>query len=213
MRMWRSTPPFSAQANKILLRQKLVDASEAVFRRDLAGAAKMYDSAVELVGQIGANNCAEEAAQAVSGFSGVRLKLAEQARQRGEYREVDAQLMRILKVDPKNPQALALKAANDKTLKELEGQIPSADAVKEATKAQAEKVKASTLVQNAQVLLEAGRLDDADAELNRALKIDPQSVAALRYKDLVREARYKISRGRHQSGQWQTYFGSCRSLE
>ena len=47
------------QANKILLRQKLVDATEAVFRRDLVGAAKTYDSAVELVGQIGANNCAE----------------------------------------------------------------------------------------------------------------------------------------------------------
>ena len=46
------------------------------------------------------------------------------------------------------------------------------------------------------MLLEAGDLDEADAELNRALKIDPQSAAAFRYKDLVREARYKISRGR-----------------
>lgn len=184
------------QANKILLRQKLGDAAEALQRRDLPAAAKIYDSAVELVGQIGANNCAEEADQAVRGFSEVRLKLAEVARQRGDYRDVDAQLTRILKVDPKNQQALALKTANDKMLNELKGQIPSADALKEASKARAERVDASTLVQNAKVLREAGRLDEADAELDRALKIDPQSTAALRYKDLVKEDRYKISRGR-----------------
>src|SRR6188768_3188940 len=59
-------------ANKILLRQKLTEASEALARHDLNGAAKIYDSAVELVGQIGANNCEAEAEQAVRGFSSVR---------------------------------------------------------------------------------------------------------------------------------------------
>lgn len=184
------------QANKILLRQQLADAADAVQRRDLPAAAKIYDSSVELVGQIGVNNCAEEAAQAVSGFSGVRLKLAEIARQRGQYREVDAQLVRILKVDPKNQQAIALKAANDKTLNELKGQIATDETYKEAAKAREEKVSASTHVQNAKLLLESGRLDEADAELDRALSIDPQSTAALRYKNLVKEDRYKISRGR-----------------
>lgn len=183
------------QANKILLRQKLADAAEAVQRRDLPAAAKIYDSAVELVGQIGENNCADEAAIAVSGFSAVRLKLAEEARQRGQYREVNTQLTRVLKVDPRNAQAIALKAANDKTLNELKGQIASDDTYKEAAKAREEKITASTHVQNGKLLLEAGRLNEADAELDRALSIDPQSTAALRYKNLVKEARFKISRG------------------
>jgi general secretion pathway protein D len=185
-------------ANKILLRQKLAEANEAVARRDLASAAKLYDAAVELVGQIGANNCEVEAEQAVRGFAGVRLQLAEAARRRGDYREADVQLRRVLKVDPTNPVAIAAKAANDKTLHEQRGQIPTEAAVKDAAKAQAERVDANTHVQNARVLLEAGRLDQADEELNQALKIDPQNRSALRYKDLVRNTRYQISRSRQE---------------
>ena len=52
-------------ANKILLRQKLAEASDAMARRDLTGASRIYDSAVELVDQIGAANCQDEAAQAM----------------------------------------------------------------------------------------------------------------------------------------------------
>lgn len=185
-------------ANKILLRQKLADAGDTLARRDLTGAAKIYDAAVELVGQIGANNCEAEAEQAVRGFAGVRLQLAEQARKRDDYREVEVQLNRVLKVDPKNPAAIAAKAQNDKTLKELAGFIPSNDALKEAAKGQAERTDANTLVQNARVLLEAGRLDEADVELNRALKLDPQNRPALRYKDLVRNKRYQMSRTRQE---------------
>ncbi len=185
-------------ANKILLRQKLTEASEALARHDLNGAAKIYDSAVELVGQIGANNCEVEAEQAVRGFSSVRLELAERARKRDNYREVDTQLKRVLKVDPKNPAALAAKAENDKTLKELAGFIPTSDALKEADEARAAKTEANTHVQNAKVLLDAGELTGAENELIQALQKDPQNRPALRYKDLVRAQRYQMARARQE---------------
>jgi hypothetical protein len=44
------------EANLILLRQKLDEGQEAVARRDLVSAAKIYDAAVGLVEQIGPNN-------------------------------------------------------------------------------------------------------------------------------------------------------------
>ncbi|MGC3959313.1 MAG: hypothetical protein QM813_15635 [Verrucomicrobiota bacterium] len=91
---------------------------------------------------------------------------------------------------------MAAKAANDKTLKELAGFIPSKDALDEAAKAKVTKTDANTHVQNARVLLEAGKLDEADLELNQALQKDPQNRPALRYKDLVRNQRYQMSRSR-----------------
>ena len=44
------------------------------------------------------------------------------------------QLTRIPQSEPKNQQALAAKAANDKTLKELAGQIADDSVLKEASK-------------------------------------------------------------------------------
>lgn len=187
------TAAVHREANKILLRQKLEEASAAVAGRDMASAAKLYDAAVELVGQVGASNCELEADEAVRGFSAVRLQLAEQARQRRDYREVDVQLNRILKVDPKNPQALAAKKENDKTLSELRGQIPTDAAVKDGKKGKEEEIDSNTHVQNARVLLEGGRLDQADQELDLALKLNPNNGSALRYKELVRNRRYQIS--------------------
>jgi len=183
-------------ANKILLRQKLIDASDAVARRDLVGAARTYDTAVELVDKIGASNCPEEASRAVTGFSSVRLQLAEQARKHEDYREVNTQLTRILKVDPQNPRAIAMKQENDKTLAQLRGQLPTPEALADAQKGKEERIDANTYVQNAKVLREAGKLDDAEAELKRALSIDPQNTTALHYADLIRQDRYVISRAK-----------------
>ncbi|HNQ73397.1 MAG TPA: hypothetical protein PKN95_07310 [Verrucomicrobiota bacterium] len=180
-------------ANKILLVQKLEEASRAVANRDLGNAAKLYDAAVSLVDQIGAVNCELEAGEAIRGFAGVRLQLAELARKRGDFREVDVQLNRILKVDPKNSQALLAKQQNDKTLRELRGQIPTDAAVSEARKGQEALVESNTHVQNARVLLESGRLDQAEAELDQALQLVPGNPSALRYKELLRNQRYQIS--------------------
>ena len=151
------------EANLILLRQKIEEGQQAVARRDLVSAAKIYDAAVGLVEQIGPNNAGREAAAALQGFSSVRLQLAEAARRRGDYREVQTQLALILKADPKNPSAVVAKSANDKTLAELAGVIPTPEVISDAKAERANKITASTHVSNARVLLEAGKMDTTPA--------------------------------------------------
>src|SRR5215475_9749323 len=79
------------QANRIALRQRLVDAAAAQERHDLPAAAKLYDDAWSLVQNIG-SNVEPEAAQTRAGLSAVRLELAHQAQHRGDYREADIQI-------------------------------------------------------------------------------------------------------------------------
>ena len=97
-------------ANLLLLRQKLQDARAAAVRNDLPTAATLYDNAVELANKIGPSNAQAESAAAVQGLSAVRLRLADTARKRGDWREVETQLNRVLKEDPRNPVALQMKA-------------------------------------------------------------------------------------------------------
>jgi hypothetical protein len=93
------------QADTIVLRQKLADAQSASLRGDLPGAAKFYEDAYTLVGQIGSGIDAEKA-QTVSGLISTRLELARQAQGVGDLHEADTEVNRALKVDPQNPPAL-----------------------------------------------------------------------------------------------------------
>ena len=86
-------------ANLILLRQKLAEAQQAVTANNLPVAARLYDNAVELVGKIGVVNAKPEAAEAVQGLASVRLQLAAAASKRGDWREVQTQINRVLAVD------------------------------------------------------------------------------------------------------------------
>jgi len=94
------------QANTILLRQKLADAQVAQSRQDLPVAVKLYEDAYTLVEGIG-DRVSPEAATTVAGLTSVRLELARAAQKRDELNEVRKQLTRVLKVDPKNKQAIA----------------------------------------------------------------------------------------------------------
>ena len=186
-------------ANLLLLRQKLADARVAFTQRDLTAAATLYDNAVVLVNKIGADNAQAESAEALQGLATVRLQLADQAIKRGDWREAETQISRVLKEEPKNPQALQMKAANDKILAENAGLMPSKDALQEVASSRTNHVESNTLVQDAAVLLEAGKLDEADAKLKEAIRLNPQNRAAYYYSDLVKEHRFRISSQRHES--------------
>jgi tetratricopeptide (TPR) repeat protein len=54
-------------------------------------------------------------------------------------------------------------------------------------------VEAATLVQDGKVLLEMGKLDQAEAKLRKALDLDPQNNAAAYYLSLVHEARLNVA--------------------
>jgi beta-lactamase regulating signal transducer with metallopeptidase domain/type II secretory pathway component GspD/PulD (secretin) len=62
-----------------------------------------------------------------------------------------------------------------------------------------QKVKAHALVQDGKLLYEMGKLDEAEAKLEEAIRIDPQNQAAAYYLNLVKEARQKTTGG---LGQW-----------
>lgn len=178
------------QADTIVLRQKLGEAQTAMARKDLPGAAKLYEDAYTLVQQIGAGIDAEQT-QTVDGLTSVRLSLAREASKRGDLREANVQVTRVLKVSPKDPSALAFKQENDRALAAQYPMLPNDDVVEQLRPVQQEHVDASKLVQDGRLLLEYGKLEEAEAKLNQALKLDPSSRAAAYYRDLVKDARQR----------------------
>ena len=177
------------QANRINLRNKLVDARSAQDRGELAAAAKLYDEAWELVQRIGAGVDAE-AAQVKEGLAQTRMELAQRAQNRGELREAKAQVSDVLRVDPANAAAQEFNRNNEKLLTERRGKMPSEEVVNRVPAILEEKVKTGTLVQDGKLLFELGKLDEAEAKLQRAIKADPLNQAAYYYLNLIRERRF-----------------------
>ena len=179
------------QANVITLRQKLAQAGEAEARKDLVAAAKLYGNAYELVQSIGPGEGIEaETAQTIAGVASVRLELARQAQKRGDLPEAKTQVDQVLKVDPQNTVAIEFKRLNDKALEEMAGRIPSDAARERVASARTNRIAAMTKVTDGRILLEAGKLDDAEAKFKEAMTMDPENRAAFYYLNLVKEARF-----------------------
>ncbi len=178
------------QAETIVLRQKLADAVAAEGRKDMVGAAKLYEDAYALVQRIGAGIDAE-AEQAKKGLSQLRLTLAEDAAKRGDWKEADVQVTRALKVNPQDPKALEFKQKNDKTLAAQYPNMPHPEVEALVAPTKKEREEAAKLVQDGKLLLELGKLDEAEAKLREANKIAPDNNAAPYYMDLVKDARHK----------------------
>ena len=178
------------QANIIVLRQKLADAQAAQAGQDLGAAAKLYNTCYDLVRSIGPNGIEAETSQVVSGLTTVRMELARRARGDGNFKESETQVKAVLAVDPKNVAALELQKANTKSLNDLRGQIPDAATQERVALAQNDKIEASTLAHDGQILFEAGKLDEAVVKLKAALKLNPDSEAAEYYLNLIQQARY-----------------------
>jgi len=184
------------QANTIVLRGKLAEASHANQSGDIVTAAKLYQESCELVQQIG-SGIDPEAAQAVSGLATTRLTLAKQDQANGDLRDAATQAQQVLNVDPKNPDALAFKKQNDQMLAALKGQIPSPAALDQAAQVAAQKTDAGTLVQDGKLLYEMGKLDDAEAKLSQALVLNPDDPAAFYYLNLIQQGRFAREAAMH----------------
>jgi general secretion pathway protein D len=178
------------QANHITLRQKLEDARVAQVRHDLPAAAKLYDAAWDLVQKIG-SGVDDEAQQTRAGLAEVRLELAREAQHRGDLREAGIQVDDVLRVDRTNPAAIEFKRSNNVLLAEMAGKMPSEEAHARVPDIAKEKITAATLVQDGKLFYEMRKLDEAEAKLRAAMKMDPENQAAYYYMNLVREARYQ----------------------
>jgi len=131
-----------------------------------------------------------EKKEMIEGLSEVRLELAHQAQARGDLGEADVQVNRVLRIDPKNEDAQKFKLDNDKKIAEHAGKQPSKAVVSQLPEIKAEQVKTSILVQDARFLMEMGRLDEAEAKLNQAVKENPEHQAAFYYLTLIKERRF-----------------------
>jgi tetratricopeptide (TPR) repeat protein len=185
------------QANTILLRQKLVDAKTAGTRGDLLGAAKLYEDAYALVQEIN-SGIDSETAQTISGLISVRLVLARQAQGNGDLHEADTEVSRALKIDPRNVTAIEFKRQNDQMIEASRGRVPDVQTVESVRElAKNQLPEAATLVQDGKLLYEAGKLEEAQAKLEQALKLDPDNEGAFYYINLIQQASIEREEHKH----------------
>lgn len=178
------------QADTIVLRQKISEAKALAQRNDVIGAAKTYQEAVSLAQEIGPAGIEAESQQAISGLTTASLSLAKDAQSRGDYLEAATRVQQVLKADPKNPQAVAFKAQNDQMIAATKGRRPDPATLEMIPAINKQKTDAATSVQDAKLLYEMGKLDEADEKLAQALKLDPDNTGAYYYQNLVKQARY-----------------------
>jgi hypothetical protein len=143
------------QANIIELRRTLDGAAVLTREGDLPGAALQYERALDLVRDIGIG-VERETKDAIIGLSAVRLQLAEQARRNANYAEADAQVSRVLKVDPRNVAAQKLKREIDVAQAERRGKVPSQEILDRIPAGREDAIATSTLVQDGRMLIEMG---------------------------------------------------------
>src|ERR1035437_10304138 len=94
--------------------------------------AKLYQESVTLAQQIG-SGIDVETQQAVAGLTSTRLALARDAQSRNDLHEADAQVLQVLKADPKNGAAIAFKQRNDQMIVAMKGRTPDAARSEEHT--------------------------------------------------------------------------------
>ena len=184
------------QAETLTLRQKLMDAKSAISRGDLEGAAKLYDEAWELVKQIG-SGIPEETQQTESGLAATRLELARRAENQGDLITATMHVNDVLRMDPQNADALALKQQIEQMTVKLRGQIPDQKTLQQVPYILNDQTNANTLVRDGKLLYEMGKLEDARAKLEEALKLDPDNEGAYYYLNLITQADYERQELRH----------------
>ena len=177
------------QARIILLRNTLADAQALQAQGDLAAAAKEYEKAWDHVQNIGVT-IDRERAETLRGMTEVRMELARKAQARGDLEEASKQVERVLRLDPRNTVAQNFKEENDKRVQERLGREPSRAVLERVPEVQRERVNTSILVNDARLLMEMGKLDEAEAKLIQATKEDPEHRAAFYYLTLIKERRF-----------------------
>ena len=183
------------QAARISLRQKLDQALAAEQRKDLPAAAKFYDQAWELVEFVGPDTIPQETQQTVAGLTAVRMQMARDEQSHGNYKEAQINVSDVLRVNPHDPEALAFDADNRRLIQQQAGQIPDDATLAEIPRVQSNKVAAATLVQDARLLFQLRKLDEAEVKLKEAMRLDPASTTAYYYYNLIEQERRKQAAG------------------
>lgn len=178
------------QAQTETLRENLNRAADLDKRNDLNGAALVYEQCLGIVKDLGGVGVQPEYNRAIAGLTSVRLRLAKAANQRYDFPEADRQMDALLKVDPKNAAAFEFKRYNNEVAEAAKGRLPSPETLAKIPEVQNTKITVGTMVQDGKLLFEMRKLDDAEAKLREAIRLDPDNKAAYYYMNLIQEARY-----------------------
>jgi type II secretory pathway component GspD/PulD (secretin)/tetratricopeptide (TPR) repeat protein len=180
------------EALKRDLDAKLTQAADAQRRAAINEAARLYTEALDIAKKVKAGPGAESQYYlSLDGFTQTRLVLAEQAQRAGNYAAADDQFALILREDANNQAVLALRKENDALRVKNAGRRPDDATIARIPVIITNKIDASTLVQNGKVYLEAGRLDEAEANVRKALELDPSNRPASYYLSLITDQRYR----------------------
>lgn len=178
------------QATLTLLEEVLKRAAALQKDGNLGEAATLYEESLKLVHRLGDNGVEAQKRQALAGLTATRLGIARQNFERQQFPEADKQADELLKFDPQNKEAKAFKAYNADVAARTRPFMPSKETLAEVPKVKAEKEEVSILVQDAKLLYELRRLQEAEAKLKDAIKRDPANSAAYYYMNLIKEASY-----------------------
>lgn len=177
------------QADTLQLKKVLAEAHRAQAKLDFTRAAQLYEDAYNLVQKVGVG-IDRERQDTIGGMATVRLQLAEEARKRSDFTEANQQVRRVLVLDPQNEVAQKFKDTNDKALELQRGNIASKEVRAMAPEIKENRIQTSTLVQDARLLIEMGKLDEAEAKLKQATLQDPEHQGAFYYLNFIKEARH-----------------------
>ncbi|NBQ25368.1 MAG: hypothetical protein EBU26_14120, partial [Verrucomicrobia bacterium] len=180
----------------IALRIKLdqADAARANASKpeELLGTALLYEEAVNHMNRVGPyGGIDSERDRVIAGMSEVRLAMAKVFQKSQQFYEADQEVTRILKLDAENADALAFKAQNDRLIARYTGRQPSRDAIANIPEVREAKVAASTMVQDGKLFLELNKLEEAEAKLNEAKELDPESDAVWYYLSILNQKKYQ----------------------
>lgn len=177
------------QAAVIDARTRLGEARLAEARKEILAASQQYNKALELVQGIGPM-AEPERLEAVAGLSRTTLVLAERAMDREDFVEARLHIDRVLKVDPRNKDALALREKNERLMAENVGLTPHEYARDTLRITETNRIEVAKLVQDGKLYYETGRLKESEEVLNRAIKLDPGNKGAFYFLELVHAQKH-----------------------
>src|SRR5260221_897903 len=178
-------------AYKVDLHKKLADAKAAEKKGDNFEAGNLYSVCAELIQKIGPTGLDAERKEVMPGLVHVRMILADQQQRAGNFAGADLQAGAILRVDTKNEAALNFKRGNEEARQRMNGRMIDDATAAKLQEAANIRMQANTLAQNGKFLFEAGRLNEAETNLLRSVKLDPLNKAAFYFLDLIREQRQR----------------------
>lgn len=178
------------QASKVDVRAKLAKAQDALKAGKNAEAARLSEEALQLLKGIN-SGVESELAASTSSLAVARLQLAQQAQRGGNLLEAEKQVDRVLVVDSANKEAQEFKRNIEKVKTQLAGRTPSPEVLSSLSDITAAQQKLGTQVQDAKILVEAGKLNDAEAKLKSVIASDPGNQGAFYYLNIIREQRHQ----------------------